>query len=162
MTATNNNMDKSTKEDNPPAEVTEVTEPYHKGISIEHIIEYKKKGLSHAAIAKLLDCDKSNITNRLKKYEEEIDTLDLHKEHGADILTMTGRNILKHLTQAKLEKATAYQLVGMYGIIHQQEQLKRGNTGQSNSINIVIQAIKSACSDAPTIESKASKVEVGE
>lgn len=139
-------------------DVVDVPEPYHKGISIEHILTYKKKGLSHEAIAKLLGCSKTNVTTRLKPYAEELDTLTPYKDHRADIMAMTGRRMLKYITDDKLQKATAYQLTGMFGIMSQTEQNERGINNQANSsINIVINAIRTACSDNKIVDVTPSK-----
>ena len=119
-----------------------------KGIPIETILEYRKKKLSCAEIGVLLGCDKSNISRRLQPYQDDIDNLDLYKTHRADIIALTGRQILKHLTPDRLEKASAYQLAGMYGILYDKERLERGqSTANIHSIHDDIAAIKSLKGD---------------
>jgi len=99
-----------------------------KGIPIEKIIEYRRKGLSTRKIAKLIGCGHTNIVKRLQAIAEDIDTLPQYKTHKADILTLTGKRILNHLTDAKLQKASAYQLTGMFGVINEHDRLERGQS----------------------------------
>ena len=99
-----------------------------KGIPIESIIEYRRKGLTTREIAAILNCSHTNIVERLQTVSDEIDTLPDYKKHRADILAIRGRRVLNNITNEKLEKATAYQLTGMFGIINQHERLERGES----------------------------------
>ena len=130
----------------------EVTEPYHKGLSIEHILEYRDKDLSHEAIAKILGCARSNVTQHLARHQETLDRLDIHKKKGADILQLKGMKILDNMTEEKLKAASAYQLAGMYGIMHQNERLKR----DQSTANI---AYKDVSSDVAALEAEIAALE---
>lgn len=99
-----------------------------KGIPIESIIEYRRKGLTTREIAAILNCSHNNIVQRLQDVSDELDTLPDYKKHRADILAIRGRRVLNNITDAKLEKASAYQLTGMFGIINQHERLERGES----------------------------------
>jgi hypothetical protein len=122
--------------------LTKVTKPYHKGITIEDILEYKAKNLTHAEIGELLGCDASNVTKRLAPYRDDLNRLANHKKHDADILTLKGMRILDHITDEKLKEASAYQLTGMYGIIHQNERLKRDKSTQNIGVRTVVDNIE--------------------
>ena len=114
-----------------------------KYIPIESIIEYYRKGLSKTDIAKVLGCHHSNISNRLKPYLDEIETLDVYKAHRADVIALKGKEILKNITPDKIEKASAYQLTGMYSILYDKERLERGeSTANIANIHGDIAAIK--------------------
>lgn len=138
----------------PPDNLPEVTEPYHKGLSIEHILEYRDKDLSHEAIAKILGCARSNVTQHLARHEETLNRLDIHKKKGADILQIKGMKILDYMTEDKLKDASAYQLAGMYGIIHQHERLKR----DQSTANI---AYKDVSGDVAALEAEIAALEDG-
>ncbi len=107
-----------------------------KGIPIEKIIEYRRKGLSTRAIATLLGCNHSNIVERLQAISNDIDTLPEYMIHKADILTLTGKRIINHLTDDKLQKASAYQLTGMFGIINQHDRLER-DLSTANTMTVI-------------------------
>ena len=107
-----------------------------KGIPLEKIIEYRRKGLSARAIGKIFNCDHSNVINRLKTVAEDVDTLPEYMIHKADILTLTGKRIINHLTDDKLQKASAYQLTGMYGIINQHDRLER-DLSTANTMTVI-------------------------
>ena len=107
-----------------------------KGIPIEKIIEYRRKGLSVRAIATLVGCSHTNIVERLQAVSNDIDTLPEYMIHKADILTLTGKRIINHLTDDKLQKASAYQLTGMYGKINQHDRLER-DLSTANTMTVI-------------------------
>jgi len=120
-----------TKQANPPESLPTITDPQNsatKSIPIESIIEYRKKGLTTREIATLLNCSHPNIVQRLQTVTADVDSLDSYKIHRADILALNGRRLLSHVTDEKLQKASAYQLAGMYGILYDKERLERGQT----------------------------------
>ena len=110
-----------------------------KNIPIETILEYRNKGLSPPQIAKLLNCNKSNIFRRLQKIDQELNHFQNYKKHRADIIGLKSRQILKHMDDAKLEKASAYQLAGMFGILYDKERLERDKSTQN--VGMVLQNI---------------------
>lgn len=142
-------MTQSTTIDN-----TDIINTAPKDIPIEHILEYRAKNLSHAAIGKLVGCSAPNVTRRLAAYKGDLERLDNHKKHGADILTLKSMKILDHITDDKLKDASAYQLTGMYGIIHQNERLKR----DQSTANI---AYKDVSSDVAALEAEIASLEDG-
>jgi len=108
--------------------ITDTASPAPKNIPIESIIEYRRKGLTTREIATLLNCSHPNIVQRLQTLTDDVDSLDSYKIHRADILALNGRKLLSKITDEKLQKASAYQLAGMYGILYDKERLERGQT----------------------------------
>lgn len=102
-----------------------------KNIPIEKIIKYRKQGLSINEIGDLVGISKQAVYQRLQPYLHELDTLEDYKTHRADIIALKGKEILKHLDSNRLEKASAYQLAGMYGILYDKERLERGESTQN-------------------------------
>lgn len=94
-------------------------------IAIETLIEYRSRGLSLSEIGRLTGCSKQNVHARLQALDHDITTLSEYKKHKADILTLKGKQILKYIDDEKLQKASAYQLTGMFGIINQHDRLER-------------------------------------
>jgi len=110
---------------------------------IEKILKYRKQGLSLPEIGGILGISKQAVHQRLQPYAEELENLEDYKEHRADILALKGRQILKNIDNDRLEKASAYQLAGMYGILYDKERLERGeSTHNIASIHSDIQELK--------------------
>ena len=98
-------------------------------ISIEDIIyciDILK--LSHKQTADRLGCTKSNITQRLQTYGYKSGYIDDFKSNQADLYSIRRMRIAKHLTDDKLEKMSAYQLVGMDSVTLNSERLIRGES----------------------------------
>ena len=103
-----------------------------KGINIDDIIYcIDTLKLSHKQAADRLGCDKSNITKRLQDYGYKHGDLEAFKKRDAEKYTIRRYKINKHLTDEKLEKMSAYQLVGMDNITLQQERLIMGESTQN-------------------------------
>ena len=102
-----------------------------KNIPTQTIIKYRKQGLSVTDIAKIVGCDRSNITRRLQRHKNNILQLKNYKNHKADIIDFKASEVLKHLTPSKLEKASAYQLTGMYGILNTHSRLEHDKSTQN-------------------------------
>ncbi|RMG00473.1 MAG: hypothetical protein D6726_11205 [Nitrospirae bacterium] len=107
-------------------------------VPIELLIDYRAQGLSYAEIAKLVNRRKQTIHERLKPYDEHILGLKKYKSKRADILAVYQQKILKHLTDEKLKKTPAAQLITMFAILYDKERLERG---QSTSNVAVLEEI---------------------
>lgn len=104
----------------------------NKFIPISAIIELMEvKGLNQAQTAKVLGCSKPNISNRLKALDYTPGYLKSFKDNRADVLSALQAQIVKHVTPDKLQKASAYQLVGMMSLLHNQERLERGQSTEN-------------------------------
>jgi predicted transcriptional regulator len=136
-------------------DVAKSPEPYIKGIPIEKILDLKDKRLSHQQIADLLGCDKSNITNRLKKYRPTLDKIAGHKKHRADILTNIQAKLLDSVTDDKIKECTVPQLTVAYGILYDKERLERG---QSSSNLSVAGLVESHSANLDTVSEQIAKL----
>ena len=124
-----------------------------KGIPLESIIEYKRKGLTTREIAELLGCSHSNIVQRLQDVSEDITTLDQYKTHRADILAFTGRrmvNVFLGLTDAEQKEVVKRRGMVDYGILYDKERLERGqSTHNLANIHADIEAIRGQATKKP-------------
>ena len=103
-----------------------------KNIPITSIIELiDNKGLSQTQAAKILGCDRSSISKRLKAADYVPGQLKTFKETRADVFAYHQLEILKHLTSAKLKSSTAYQLTGMLALLYDKERLERGESTEN-------------------------------
>lgn len=137
--------------------INDINSPAPKGIPISKLIEYRNKDLSYQDIADLVGCSKPNVYARLKQYDGEIKSLKSYKENRADVLAVVGSKMLNSLTSNDIEKASAYQRVGMFALLYDKERLERG---QSTS-NIAYANMTESDIDAKIkeLEAKLSKID---
>ena len=103
-----------------------------KGINIEDIIYcVDTLKLSYQQKADKIGCSKPNIVQRLQHYGYKPGDLTKFQEHQADRYAIRRLRISKHLTEEKLKKMSAYQLVGMDSVTLNQERLIRGESTQN-------------------------------
>ena len=130
-----------------PDELTSLTIPNNttsqykpKNIPIESILELAEKGLSHAQIAKMLDCDRSNISRRLSDHQIAIQGLKYHKKNRADIIALKGKKILENITDDKIKKMSGDRLVWSYGVLYDKErtELDKSNFNVANIHQITV------------------------
>jgi transcriptional regulator len=123
-----------------------------KKIPIEYILELRDKKLSPTEIAKRLECSIANITQRLKRYDERIGSVEAFKKHRAEVMAEKQKEVLGHLTEEKLKKANAKDLCIVYGTLYDKERLERGqsttNVGLQASVKIA-EDIASGNKDTP-------------
>lgn len=122
-----------------------------KQIPIETILDLHSKHLSHSQIAKIIGCDKSNITHRLQA--EGVVSLQHYKDNRADILALLQRRIVSTITALDIKKASLLQKATVFGILYDKERLERGLSTVNQSIHSLI--IERACADK---EAKPKKV----
>jgi predicted transcriptional regulator len=118
------------------------------GLKLERVIQLKLENphLSQAQIAKLLGVSDASVCFILKRngksWADLCEGTKNFKENRADILAHLQREILAQINVEKLEKATAYQLCGMFSLLYDKERLERGQS--TNNIGIWAQVIKQA------------------
>ena len=105
-----------------------------KNIPLIRLIELRKKGLSFSEIGQLLGCSMQDAQQRLAPFMEAIEHLPAIKEHRADLLTVYGHTMLATLSAGDIQKASAYQRVGMAGLLHNMERLERGQSTANVSV----------------------------
>lgn len=110
-----------------------------KGITDEEILDLKLKGFSHQRIADILGCSKTNITQRLGKFKDELEGLEGFKKNRADIFALHQIRALKAVTDEKLKKANVRDLTILAGTLYDKEQQERGLGGNKNTISIILQ-----------------------
>lgn len=88
------------------------------------MIEYAKKGLSQAEIARLCGVSENTVQRRLK----QVDLKDLKhfEENKHIILSMKQREALEALTPEKMEAASALQLGTLAGILMDKQRVQQG------------------------------------
>ena len=133
-----------------PDQITSIKPTTPKGISIQLIMDYRAKGLSMSDIAKLLNCSKPNIVQRLRNIDTAITQAELYRKHRADLLSVKQLRALSNITDAALKKQSAAQNAMVFGVLYDKERLERG---QSTSNELQIQVVKYA-EDEPQDEGK--------
>ena len=132
-----------------------VTQDYNYRINIEDIIYcIDVLKLNQTQTAQRLKCHESNISKRLQAYGYKSGDLTSFKKQEADRYAIRRLRIAKHITDDKLEKMSAYQLVGMDNITLQQERLIRGESTENISYLDVVKAKQVMEDRLQTFESK--------
>jgi len=98
-------------------------------------MKLENPSLSNHAIAQHLKCSDANVCNVLQKFagrysQEQIEDF---KNNRADVFAGIGMRMLGSITEAKLKKTSAVQLVTGAAILYDKERLERG---QATGINV--------------------------
>lgn len=101
------------------------------------------KGLTYQEIADILKTSKQTIHRNLIKLIPD-STTEIYKEHRADILSHAQLRMLSNMTDAKLKKASARDLVISTGVLYDKERLERGLSTGNIDIHADVQALKEA------------------
>jgi len=100
-----------------------------KGLGVEQMIAYRKKGLTLAEIATLTGCTKENVHYHMKR--ADLDSLDIWREHKADRIEKHQQDLSKSLTIDDHKKMSGLQkIIG----IKVQEETIRLMRGQASEI----------------------------
>jgi predicted HTH domain antitoxin len=98
-----------------------------KNIPLELIIDYvSEKHLSVTDTAKLLDCNKSNISQRLKRAGISVTHLDKYAKFKADVFETISYEIAKSVNHGDLQKAGLSQKITTMAILEDKIRVLRG------------------------------------
>jgi len=119
----------------------ELKDKPQKNIPIEAIIALRTENpqLSISNIARILKCDKSNISRRLKDYDQHIKGLPEFKKNKADILSVIQSKIINGINESDIKKASLLQKTTAVSQLIDKERLERGQSTE----NVSIQALMS-------------------
>jgi predicted transcriptional regulator len=120
--------------------ITPIPKQMNKGIPLSKVLDLKERGLSHTEIAKVLGCDRSNVSNRLKAYGATFERIEGHKKHRADILTHIQSKLLDGITPDKIKESSATQLITGMAILYDKERLERGKSSTNLSVAGLVEA----------------------
>ncbi len=95
-----------------------------KGLEVEDIIAYRKKGLSEYEIATLLHCSQQTVNYHLQR--ADIEGLETFSEHKDKILEHKQREIVKSLSNAKVKGMSGLQLITGAAILEDKIRAIRG------------------------------------
>lgn len=100
-----------------------------KGIPIETLIEYRKKGLSLTEIATLTGITKQTVSERLK--DIDLEGLEIYNNHKDKVFEHKQREIANSLTGSKINNMSALQAITGMAILQDKIMVMRG---QANNI----------------------------
>ncbi len=99
-----------------------------KGISQSDLRRLALAGLNYAEIGRTLGCHETNVLRRLKPEAEAIKRMRIFQDHRADVFSLEQMRYLGHISEEKLTKTPARDLVWMLGVIHDKEMgVREGN-----------------------------------
>ena len=119
---------------------------------IEYLITLRRKGLSLDQIASICHVTKGAISRRLSKTDEAIRMTDAFCEDRANILAWYQQRILRHLTEAKLRKASARDLVISMGVLFDKERLQRGQSTSNIAYADMVKAYQAKVNELKLLE----------
>lgn len=112
-----------------------------KNIPIAAIIDLiENKGLTTGQAAKLLGCDRSNISQRLKVVGVQPGYLKKYKDNRADVFAAYQSIILDSITPNDLKKAGLSQKMMGFGVLYDKERLERGQSTENIAYADVVKA----------------------
>jgi DNA-binding IclR family transcriptional regulator len=94
----------------------------------QDILEYAttQPGLSVREIARLTDCDHSNVVRTLQRYGISQTEAQSYGERRAEILQGIQDRLLSTITDTDIQKSSLLQRVTATGILYDKERLERG------------------------------------
>ena len=117
--------------DNPQISTSQQTdhlpEPYHKGITIDEVTYLLEvEGLTISQTAARLNCDKSNISHKLKQYGIVPGYLQKYNDRKAKVYSHLQERIVKSVSSEDIKKASLSQKVVALGILADKERTELG------------------------------------
>ena len=100
--------------------------------------------LSESQIAARVGCSPANVHQALSKFLGNDITEDEHKdfnEHQADVLSRVKHRIIRSISKEDIEKASLLQRATAFGILHDKEQVLRGNA-TSIGVTVLLDAVQ--------------------
>ena len=122
----------------------------NKNIPIEMILRLRRSGLSQSDIARTLNCHITNISKRLAVYE----FYDNFRDNIDDFYELLQHRAFNAITDAKLEKTSAYQLALIISILEDKKRLVRGQNTARIDINSTICSIDTIRKQEQVLEAK--------
>ena len=103
-------------------------------IDIEKALSLRiDNGLSYNDIAKYFDVSRQMIRYYLKDLVPETSNVKAFKKYRGDILDSKQESLLKALTEDDIKEASAYQKVGMFGILYDKSRLEHDKSTRNAS-----------------------------
>jgi hypothetical protein len=131
----------TTNHDNLP----DTTKHRAKGVDWVEVLNLKQKDLSHAQIAKIMDCSRQNVDYLVKQYGQELAVVETFKKNRGDLLAAKQSQLLTALTPEKIDKMAGRDLVVSLGILQDKERLEKNQS--TNNVSMFARIVMAACED---------------
>ena len=120
-------------------------------VDVNQAVDLKyNRHLSYKQIAAIQGVSPQAVHQRIKDLLPIPETR-VYQDHRADILANLQLKLLSHLDEARLRKASAYQLVGSAGLLYDKERIERGlSTANLSMLMADIEAIRGRDKNAST------------
>ncbi len=112
-----------------------------KYIPVANVIEYVERGLSYTEIAKIIGCDVSAVSRKMRRHGFLASSLQAFKNRRADIFALVSAQILDSITDEDIRQATLLQKMTAVGILYDKERLARDQSTHNISVSSTIDAI---------------------
>lgn len=145
---------KTTIEQTNPSPLSKYRPKY---IPIQDIIEYLRKGLTQAEVARLYGVHPSSISAMMSRHRVSLQSLDTLKKHRADVFASISARILNSITEKDITSATLLQKLTAIGIIYDKERLERGKSTANISVKDTLQVVQEKLREITAEEEKLRK-----
>ena len=117
---------------------TKVTKSPKKGSKAGLIIKAKRDNpnMTTREIAKLADCDHTNVVRTLQRYGIEREATEDYKSRRADVFAGLQERILRSITDEAIKRTPAIQLVTAASILYDKERLERGQSTSNVDVRV--------------------------
>ena len=95
-------------------------------------------GMPYRKIQEIIPVSLGQISNIIKEFESNRKLVEYYKKNRADLLTFDQMVYRSHITEEKLEKASARDLELMRAVAFDKERLQRGESTDNVSIAMAI------------------------
>jgi transposase len=144
-------------------------------IDVEKAIELRFKGLTFTEIAKQFDVTKQSVREVIRRYLPVDISVDWFRKNKSAMLHAKQAQILSSLSPEEIKEASAYQKVGMFGILYDKARLEDGQstenvgyadyTGVLEEVEAQLQALESETptdADYPINETQTDSADIEE
>jgi len=100
-------------------------------IDIAKAVQMRLRGLTLEEIGNQFDVSKSAVYQKIKKWCPDALDVKVYKDNEADLIAALKSRILTSITDQKLQDSSAYQLVGMHGIMFDKSRLAEGKSTEN-------------------------------
>jgi hypothetical protein len=91
-------------------------------------VAYREKGLSYAAIGKLMGCAKQSVFELLNRHGVDLGEVESFRKNRGSILAAKQKMLLDRLTDDDIKKMAARDRVLAFGILFDKERLESGKS----------------------------------
>ena len=108
-----------------------------KKVAVKSLVD---AGMSYQKVSEIVGVANGSITNIVREFESNREIVEYYKKNRADLLAYDQIKYRSHITEEKLEKASARDLEIMRGVCYDKERLEKGQS--TENVSVIIEYIR--------------------